>query len=227
MRLDGLFIDMYGTLTTGDRAAVEAVCELIVNDTLLPLTALELSVRWGERFFALLEVSNHAEFMTLFEVEARSLVDTMRRLGVAIDPEPYVRHLSAYWRSPPLQPEVTAFLQACPRPLCIVSNADRADLDGALRRHRIAAAHVVASEDVRAYKPDPTIFRVALERTGWDPARVMHVGDSLHSDVGGAQAAGLKTGWLNRAHRIHDIGNHTPDYEFADLMEVLAVLRQR
>ena len=30
--------------------------------------------------------------------------------------------------------------------------------------------------------------------------------------------AGLRSGWLNRVHRIHDIGTDDPDYEFADLM---------
>jgi FMN phosphatase YigB (HAD superfamily) len=53
---------------------------------------------------------------------------------------------------------------------------------------------------------------------------VIHVGDSLHSDVGGALAAGIRSGWVNRSHRIHDIGTHEPDYEFEDLTGLAALV---
>ena len=40
-------------------------------------------------------------------------------------------------------------------------------------------------------KPDPRIFRPALEALGTDPERTLHVGDSVHYDVHGARAAGM------------------------------------
>ena len=51
VNFDGVFLDMYGTLTTGDRAAVENVCTQIVAETGVPLTPAELAITWGERFF--------------------------------------------------------------------------------------------------------------------------------------------------------------------------------
>jgi 2-haloacid dehalogenase len=222
--LDGVFLDMYGTLTAGDRAAVESVCQKILTLTGIPISAVELSVRWGARYFEALDCCNDEQFCTLFEVEARTLRETMRRLGVELDPYPFARQLTAYWRDPALQPEVLDFLSACTLPICIVSNADRADIEAALARHGIDVPYVVTSEDVRCYKPAARIFAEALQRTGWRRERVIHVGDSLHSDVGGAIAAGLRSGWVNRAHRIHDVGNHTPDYEFQDLRDLAALL---
>ena len=215
--LDGVFLDMYGTITTGDRAAVETVCGEIIADTGVRLTARELSITWGERFFHAMDHHNNDNFLTLFEIEAKTLRQTMHALGVSVEPTRYVRRLSDYWQNPPLQPEVKDFLAAFETSVFIVSNADRADVDAALARHRIEVAGVWTSEDARAYKPDPKIFEDALEITGWRRERVIHVGDSLHSDVGGALAAGLRSGWVNRAHRIHDIGNHQPDYEFENL----------
>ncbi len=44
-------------------------------------------------------------------------------------------------------------------------------------------------------KPDPLIFRRALERSGADPARTLHVGDLYYVDVAGARAAGIEA-WL-------------------------------
>ncbi len=61
-------------------------------------------------------------------------------------------------------------------------------------------------------------------KTGWRRERLIHVGDSLHSDVGGAIIMGFKSGWVNRQHRIHDIGTHTADYELASLLDMLALI---
>ncbi len=41
-------------------------------------------------------------------------------------------------------------------------------------------------------KPDPAVFAPALEALGTEPGRTLHVGDSVHYDVLGAQAAGLQ-----------------------------------
>jgi len=227
MQLDGVFMDLYGTLTAGDRQAVEDTCAEIIRDTSLSLTARQLSVVWGERFFHALDFFNGDSFLTLAQVEARTLTDTMAELGVTVDPSPYVRKLMAYWRDPPLQPEVPAFLAAFRCPICVVSNADQEDAEIALSRNGVKVFDVVTSERSRSYKPDRKIFEDALSLTGWRRDRVIHVGDSLHSDVGGALIASIRSGWLNRAHRIHDIGSHTPDHEFADLLEFAAFVDGR
>lgn len=227
MQLDGVFMDLYGTLTAGDRQAVENTCAKIIRDTALSLTARQLSVIWGERFFHALDFHNGSDFLTLAQMEAKTLLDTMSELGVTVDPQPYVRQLMDYWRDPPLQPEVPEFLARFRYPICVVSNADQMDAEIALDRHGVKTAHVITSELSRSYKPDRKIFEDALSRTGWRRDRVIHVGDSLHSDVGGALVAGLRSAWLNRAHRIHDIGSHTPDHEFADLLEFAAFVDGR
>lgn len=223
MELDGIFLDMYGTLTTGDRDAVEAVCTDIVRDTGVTISAHELSITWGERFFHYLDFCNGENFKSLMDVERETLRDTMIQFGVSIDPEPYCLKLQAYWRDPPLQPEVRQFLDEVKFPICIVSNADHEDAVAVVKRHGLRVDHVVTSESSRSYKPDRRIFETALEVTGWRRERVLHAGDSLHSDIGGAIVAGLKSVWINRARRIHDIGTHTADFECADLLALMAI----
>lgn len=218
MAFDGIFLDLYGTLTAGDRQAVESVCEEIVRDHALSISAYELSVTWGERFFNALDFCSGPGFKTLFDVEIQTLRETMTALGMEVDATRYAHKLQHYWKHPPLQPEVKRFIAAVKAPICIVSNADRADAEMALARCEVQVHHLVTSEDARSYKPDRAIFEMALRRTGWRRDRVIHVGDSLHSDVGGALVAGIKSGWVNRAHRIHDIGTHVPHHEFVDLM---------
>ncbi|HEY3064672.1 MAG TPA: HAD family hydrolase [Methylomirabilota bacterium] len=55
---------------------------------------------------------------------------------------------------------------------------------------------IVDSTDVGVCKPDPAIFRVALERLGVSPADAVFVGDSAPRDMAGARAAGLAHVWL-------------------------------
>jgi putative hydrolase of the HAD superfamily len=60
--------------------------------------------------------------------------------------------------------------------------------------------HVIASNEVGASKPDPAIFRAALDRFGQTDAVPVaaYVGDRLHTDAVGAAKAGLVGIWLNR-----------------------------
>ncbi|OWY73388.1 hypothetical protein B7486_03325 [cyanobacterium TDX16] len=226
MELDGIFLDFYGTLTAGDRHAVESVCANIVQDAGLSISAYELSVTWGERFLNSLDFASGKNFKTLFDLEIQTLSDTMQALGTEVNAPKYARQLKDYWENPPLQPEVREFLDAVRYPICIVSNADREDIIEALGRHGVRVDFVVTSEDARSYKPNREIFELALSETGWRRDRVIHVGDSLHSDIGGAIIAGIRNGWLNRAHRIHDIGTHEPDHEFEDLMGLLRLVQR-
>lgn len=58
---------------------------------------------------------------------------------------------------------------------------------------------VVSSAVAGHAKPSPEIFRMALELVGAEPEEAIHVGDSLSSDVGGANAAGLRAVLISRA----------------------------
>jgi putative hydrolase of the HAD superfamily len=51
---------------------------------------------------------------------------------------------------------------------------------------------VVTSADAGAAKPDPAVFRRALELAGVDGGGAVHMGDSLDNDVAGARALGIR-----------------------------------
>jgi HAD superfamily hydrolase (TIGR01549 family) len=50
---------------------------------------------------------------------------------------------------------------------------------------------IIISGETGTKKPDPAIFRLALEQTGLKPDEVIHVGDSVRDDVNGALASGI------------------------------------
>lgn len=227
-RLDGVFLDFYGTLVGGDRAAVERCCRKVIDELGLSLSAEQLGVEWGRGYFALSETCNNGHFRTLYQIECDSLADTLEPiLGRRIDPRPYVTGLTDWLRNPPVFDETPLVLGELDRrgiATCLVSNADHGDLLAAMTHTGIRTSAVVSSESARSYKPDAGIWRSAFETTGWSPDRVWHVGDSLHSDIGGAKAIGLKTVWVCRDVRISDIGTESPDYRIGDLTGLLDLL---
>ena len=56
--------------------------------------------------------------------------------------------------------------------------------------------HVVISEAVGHSKPHPAIFEHACAISGVPPEAAVHVGDSLVTDIAGAQGAGFAAIWL-------------------------------
>lgn len=61
--------------------------------------------------------------------------------------------------------------------------------------------HILLDTVVQASKPDPRIFRMALERMGVGPERVVFVGDRPDNDIVPARRLGMKTVWLRKAPR--------------------------
>ena len=83
--------------------------------------------------------------------------------------------------------------------LAVVSNAD-GTVEAQLRADEIcqvgpgpgvSVAAVLDSSVVGVSKPDPTIFQLALDSLGVEPADAIHVGDTPAADVVGARAAGV------------------------------------
>ena len=223
-RFDAVFIDFYGTICAGDREAVEAVCQRVVDSCDLPLSAPRLAVIWGECFFDMLDRCRGESFRTLYECELASLQQTLEAFGKSPDPLPFVARIEEYWVNAPIYPDAMDFLRRNDLPVVCVSNADTKPLTAAIGKHGLRFDAVVTSEDSRSYKPDSGIFEQALDVLGVDPGRTIHVGDSLHADIGGASKLGISTAWVHRENRIHDIGTGSADFTIRSLAELPAIL---
>ena len=225
-RFDGVLIDFYGTITDGDRDAVDAACRHVVEQCVLDIPPAEFAVKWGERFFDIIGRSNHESFRTLKDCELVSLRDTLAAHGQnGMPPASLVAGLEEYWADPPVHADAIEFLNRVDLPVCCVSNADTEPLMAAIEKHGLKFDAVITSEAVRCYKPDPAIFQRALDTLGISPHRAMHIGDSLHSDIGGASQLGLTTVWIRRENRIHDIGTCRPDHAISRLDVLLELLQ--
>jgi putative hydrolase of the HAD superfamily len=82
---------------------------------------------------------------------------------------------------------------------------------------------IVVSGDLGAGKPDSAIFRHALSRFAGPLSDAVMLGDSIASDIDGAQSVGLRTIWVNRLHHQRP-PNRRELREVATLADVGALL---
>ena len=84
--------------------------------------------------------------------------------------------------------------------LGLVSNTGR-DLEAFVAHHLLDVDVAIGSRAHGYTKPDPTIFRAALERLEVEPAAAAMVGDSLEDDIEGAAALGMRAILIDREGR--------------------------
>ncbi|MDQ6696332.1 MAG: HAD family hydrolase [Actinomycetota bacterium] len=135
----------------------------------------------------------HREFAT-----AAGVVEADLARGIAVLEA--IWETADLWREPlPWAADGLAALAELDLPLVIVSNADgtieRVLADAGICQvgpgPGIELAGVIDSGVVGVAKPDPAIFRLALDVAGVAAARAVHIGDTYQYDVLGARAAGV------------------------------------
>lgn len=126
-----------------------------------------------------------------------------RFLGPDADLRELEAHPVRWWHYGPvdLLGDVPACLDvlAAKYRLGVIANQPSAVRD-AMRRDGIEPYFEVwvVSDDLGIEKPDPRIFRHALEEASVEPARSAMVGDRLDYDVRPAMAAGMRAVWVLR-----------------------------
>ena len=198
--IKAVFIDFYGTLVFEDGECVSKICDLIYQSGNAQ-SASQVGSYWWERFKTLFENSYGENFRTQRDLEMQSLVDTINHFDSSEDGVKLSNEMFEYWVKPPIFEESKQFLDSCPVPVYVVSNIDRDDVLQAINYHGLKPAGVFTSEDAKVYKPRKELFEYALKSTGLSVDEVVHIGDSLSSDVAGASAVGISAIWVNRSNR--------------------------
>ncbi len=181
----------------------------------LTLAWSEVSVetRGGDRYGG---VRGESAFWRGFLNRVRGHLD-----GGTVSAEVFAR-LSAHFRDPNSWAVfgdvrgTLAELESLRVPLAVVSNWD-SNLPSLLQALGLAGnfREISVSATEGTGKPEPDIFLRTCARLDLPPAEVLHVGDSLVDDFGGARGAGLQALLLDREGRHAD---------FADRVETLARL---
>jgi len=135
--------------------------------------------------------------------------------------------VSTPWMAVPNAAETLRTLSTAGYKLGVISNAS-GTVEAELRTAGICSITggtlprveiIVDSHLVGIEKPDPRIFRLALDALGVEPDRVVHVGDSVKCDVAGAIGAGLHALHLDPMNSCS--GGHSDMESLDDLLNWL------
>lgn len=197
---EAVFIDFYGTVVHEDGEIIREISQIIFETGCVEEKS-QIGAFWWKEFQALYTDAYGDRFQTQRALEYISLQRTLEHFHSSADAAELSSRMFAHWRKPPAFEESKRFFAVCPVPIYIVSNIDRADILEAVRFHGLTSAGIFTSEDAKAYKPRKELFELALKRSGKKADEVVHIGDSLSSDVKGAGAVGIRAIWLNRSRR--------------------------
>jgi 2-haloalkanoic acid dehalogenase type II len=224
IRHRAILLDFYGTVVEEDDLPIVNICEEIARVSTKNITAKEVGLYWASVFSEMCLKSHGNTFRSQRELENLSLQKVLLNFDAALDSEGLSQILYEYWTHPKIFPESKMVIAKCDVPICLVSNIDNGDLASALRHNKLSFDLIVTSEDCKAYKPRSELFEKAVSLLGMSNEEVLHVGDSLSSDVQGAKMQGISILWINRKGRKLSPQYEQPDYISTDLAGILDIL---
>ncbi|NGO67677.1 haloacid dehalogenase type II [Streptomyces boncukensis] len=148
------------------------------------------------------------------------------RAGIA-DPAAVAR-LATSGQRLPLWGDAAAGLERLARqyPVLGLSNAGRAALPRLSAYAGLRWHQALSAEAALAYKPAPEVYRLALDAAGCPPDRVLMV--AAHAwDLRGAQAAGMRTAYVQRPAGDPPADSDAFDGRFGGLDELVTALTTR
>jgi 2-haloacid dehalogenase len=196
--VDTLLFDVLGTVVD-EAGSMHAELAAALDQAGAGGQAQALAAAWAGRFAALVSsIREGAPWRSTDDLNAEALADVLRD-GPRL-PEAAVRRLALAGHRLRPWPDAEAALRRLAGRFAIValSNGNLSMLTDMFAAGRLTWHCVLSGEMVHAYKPDPAVYRLALDRLALDPGRTLMV--AAHPwDLRAAAAEGLHTAYIQRA----------------------------
>jgi putative hydrolase of the HAD superfamily len=201
-KVKGVFFDLYGTLLIlGDMKRAWSDWIEVLYACLCPPEMAVTRERFGDcchQFFSKEDpAAETTDGLTVFERRIHRLAASLgSQIELPLLKETANRAVNTWQMQVQLDPEAPAVLSklAESKTLALISNFDHPPHAYRILRENGLASYfnaIVVSGDVGIKKPNPGIFKIALEQTGLNSDEVIYVGDT-QEDLDGATAAGIK-----------------------------------
>lgn len=193
LRPSAIVFDAYGTLFD-----VHSVVTLA--DQLFPGHGDALSQRWRakqlEYSWTLSLMGRYEDF---WDVTGHALTFACHALKLACNANEHQRLMDSYLRLSAFPDASAGLKQLAGTTLAILSNGSPKMLAAVVSSAGLGSVftQVISADRIRVYKPDPRVYRLAVDTLGVAPASVLFVSSNAW-DVGGAKAFGFRTCWVNR-----------------------------
>jgi FMN hydrolase / 5-amino-6-(5-phospho-D-ribitylamino)uracil phosphatase len=217
---DGTLCDFQRLMAAALAAALRELQRLVPGERTAALTSEDL-----RRTRDQVAVDPSGQGLTMEQIRLAAFTRTLEQIG---QPDPaFAAHLLDVYMARrfgqvALYPDVMPMLNAFGSRyrLGLVSNGNSYP-----ERSGLGArfAFTVFAHDHGVQKPDRRFYEIVLATAGVAAHEVIHVGDPLVNDVGGAQAVGMRTVWLNRHGQPLD-PSVRPDAAITTLADLASVL---
>lgn len=206
--IKAIFVDYTGTLVQENCPAVQEVVTRFYknSDAASPQETLDF---WWGNLRKMEEQSYQDAFLTEDEIVDRLLQKCVEELHLKENLEELHALFQNFWTYSPVYDDVKEFFQKCSLPIYVVTNNGVEYVGEAMRVNDLHPAGIVCGDMARAYKPHRELFEKALEVSGCRAEEVIHIGDSVFSDVNGAKAAGIRPVLLDRKGKHQETGVET------------------
>lgn len=235
--IKAVFFDAFGTLFD-----LRDSHPKVIEDILKELGREEIGVKnfhreWDLRFLSITRQISKSDFIPTRDIFKESLRSSLKKYSIEVSEEQIQRFLDktfeVFKENIQLYDdayEILNFTKNLHVKLGLISDSDANLLRSLLEKFNLTRLFdaIIISDEVKAMKPNPQIFKQALTKVNCYPKETVVIGDSLQ-DVKGAQTLGMITVLILRRQR--NLGNIKPDYVITDLRDfkniLLKLIKQR
>ena len=195
--IKAVFLDYTGTIIEeGGPDGMEMLKRCWKNSDIESMEAM--LAYWWKLIKAYEAVSSKVSYITEYEIVDRALAECAEKIHLKENFAELHRLCQRFWMYAPAFPDTKEFFDKCSVPIFVISNNGLSYVEEGMRDKDLHPAGIICGDMVRAYKPHEEIFLKALEVSGLNAEEVIHIGDSVTSDVAGAVRAGITPVLLDR-----------------------------
>lgn len=213
-----LFMDFYGTVV----AEISPIAREVIMDVYQNSSASsprEVIAYWYKTFGEKTILYNGPTFKTQHDMSLEIFRDMVRDFQCGCSPEALLARMEEHWCTSPIYEDAAAFLKQVSLPVYFVTNCDDRYVEAEIQKYGLHPAGVITSEQARYSKPHKELFLFAMEKAGYRPEDLVHIGDSLEGDVKTPSSLGIHSIWLNREKKEVPEGVESVE----DLRELLKI----
>ncbi|MCR5721038.1 MAG: HAD family hydrolase [Lachnospiraceae bacterium] len=198
--LKAIFIDYTGTMVKEDEPYTRELIAYFIAHSNLKSPGEILKVVWSK--VKEIESESHGDSFEGVDVRTDRILEYCREnCGLQGDFKYMHEVWSKIWVHAPLYEDVKHFFEHAKLPIYVLTNDDLCYVEESMRLKGLKPAGIISAETAKACKPDPAIFKKALEVAGVSEDEVIHIGDSVTSDVEPAVKLGITPIYLSRGKK--------------------------
>lgn len=195
--MKAIFLDYTGTITQENCKAVQEVVMRIIKNSVLKTPQEALSYWWSN-----LKQVEEESYLETYKTEDEIVMILLKKCENEIKLDDNLEELHKlfqdFWTYSPVYPDAKEFFEKCPLPIYVLTNNGVEYVQECMRRNGLKPAGIICGDMVKAYKPHKELFEKALQVSGCKAGDVLHIGDSMSSDVKGALSVGITPVLIDR-----------------------------